>query len=51
LGELIKSSGVVRLLAIGSDARNTVKIFGKGAAFFDTQDNLIDALKQAGKQF
>jgi len=46
MGELIKSSGVVRLLAIGSDARNTVKIFGKGAAFFDTQNDLIEALKQ-----
>jgi UDP-N-acetylmuramoyl-tripeptide--D-alanyl-D-alanine ligase len=46
MGELIKSSGVVRLLAIGSDARNTVKVFGKGAAFFDTQSDLIAALKQ-----
>lgn len=46
MGELIKSSGVVRLLAIGSDARNTVKVFGKGAVFFDSQDDLIEALKQ-----
>ena len=46
MGELIKSSGVVRLLAIGSDARNTVKAFGKGATFFDRQDDLIAALKQ-----
>jgi len=46
MGELIKSNGVARLLAIGSDARNTVKVFGKGAAFFDTQDELIEALKQ-----
>jgi UDP-N-acetylmuramoyl-tripeptide--D-alanyl-D-alanine ligase len=46
MGELIKSSGVMRLLAIGSDARNTVKVFGKGAVFFDTQDDLIEALKQ-----
>ncbi len=46
MGELIKSSGVVRLLAIGSDARNTVKVFGKGAAFFDTPNDLIEALKQ-----
>jgi UDP-N-acetylmuramoyl-tripeptide--D-alanyl-D-alanine ligase len=46
MGELIKSSGVVRLLAIGSDARNTVKIFGKGATFFDTQNELIEVLKQ-----
>jgi len=46
MGELIKSSGVVRLLAVGSDARNTVKIFGKGATFFDTQNDLIEVLKQ-----
>ncbi len=46
MGELIKSSGVARLLAIGSDARNTVKVFGKGAAFFDTQEDLIETLKQ-----
>ena len=46
MGELIKSRGVVRLLAIGSDARNTVKVFGKGATFFDTQNDLIEVLKQ-----
>ena len=46
MGELIKSSGVVRLLAVGSDARNTVKVFGKGATFFDTQNDLIEVLKR-----
>lgn len=46
MGELIKLSGVERLLAIGSDARNTVKIFGKGATFFASQSDLIEALKQ-----
>lgn len=46
MGELIKSSGVVRLLAVGSDARNTVKAFGKGATFFDTHNDLIEVLKQ-----
>ncbi|MFZ2407842.1 MAG: UDP-N-acetylmuramoyl-tripeptide--D-alanyl-D-alanine ligase [Methylobacter sp.] len=46
MGELIKSSGVVRLLAVGSDARNTVKVFGKGATFFDTQNELNEVLKQ-----
>jgi UDP-N-acetylmuramoyl-tripeptide--D-alanyl-D-alanine ligase len=46
MGELIKSNGVVRLLATGSDAKNTVRTFGKGAAFFDTQNELIDVLKQ-----
>jgi UDP-N-acetylmuramoyl-tripeptide--D-alanyl-D-alanine ligase len=45
IGELIKSKGVVRLLAIGSDAKNTVRVFGKGATFFDSQDGLIGALK------
>ena len=46
MGELIKSCGVERLLAIGSDAQNTVKNFGKGAVFFDTQNDLIKVLKQ-----
>jgi UDP-N-acetylmuramoyl-tripeptide--D-alanyl-D-alanine ligase len=45
MGETIKSSGVVRLLATGDDARNTVKTFGAGAEFFDTQNELIDVLK------
>lgn len=46
MGELIKSSGVVRLLATGSDAKKTVEAFGKGATFFDSQESLIDTLKQ-----
>lgn len=46
MGELIRASGVVRLLAVGSDARNTVRIFGQGADFFDTQDDLIEVLKR-----
>jgi UDP-N-acetylmuramoyl-tripeptide--D-alanyl-D-alanine ligase len=46
MGELIKASGVECLLAIGSDARNTVKVFGKGATFFVTQSDLIEVLKQ-----
>jgi UDP-N-acetylmuramoyl-tripeptide--D-alanyl-D-alanine ligase len=45
IGELLSSKGVVRLLAIGSDAKNTVRVFGKGATFFDSQDELIGALK------
>jgi UDP-N-acetylmuramoyl-tripeptide--D-alanyl-D-alanine ligase len=45
IGELIISKGVVRLLAIGSDAKNTVRVFGKGATFFDSQDELINTLK------
>lgn len=46
MGEMIKASGVERLFATGGDARNTVNAFGVGAAFFDNQNELIDALKQ-----
>jgi len=46
IGEMIKSSGVVRLLATGEDARNTVSSFGQGATFFDAQQDLIEVLKQ-----
>jgi UDP-N-acetylmuramoyl-tripeptide--D-alanyl-D-alanine ligase len=45
MGKLISSKGVVRLLALGSDAKNTVRVFGKGATFFDSQDELIGTLK------
>ena len=44
IGELISSKGVVRLLALGSDAKNTVRVFGKGATFFDSQEELINTL-------
>jgi UDP-N-acetylmuramoyl-tripeptide--D-alanyl-D-alanine ligase len=46
IGELIKASGVSRLLAVGADSKNTVRAFGIGATFFETQQDLIDALKQ-----
>lgn len=46
MGNMIKASGVVRLLAVGEDARHTVQVFGEGATFFDSQDELIKALKQ-----
>jgi UDP-N-acetylmuramoyl-tripeptide--D-alanyl-D-alanine ligase len=46
MGELLKASGVTRLLATGADTRNTVRIFGPGATFFEIQNELIDALKQ-----
>ncbi len=46
MGRLIKLNGVVRLLAIGSDARHTVKAFGKGADFFDSQNDLIEVLNR-----
>lgn len=44
LGSLIKSSNVVRLLAVGSDAESTANTFGKGAFFFPTQGALIETL-------
>jgi UDP-N-acetylmuramoyl-tripeptide--D-alanyl-D-alanine ligase len=46
MGELINAMNIVRLLAIGSDARHTVYAFGKGASFFNSQDELINSLKQ-----
>ncbi|MDD5460352.1 MAG: UDP-N-acetylmuramoyl-tripeptide--D-alanyl-D-alanine ligase [Methylococcales bacterium] len=46
LGELIKTSGVKRLLAVGADSKNTVRAFGTGATFFATQQDMIDTLKQ-----
>lgn len=46
MGEMIKASGVVRLLAVGENARHTVQVFGEDATFFDTQEELIATLKQ-----
>jgi UDP-N-acetylmuramoyl-tripeptide--D-alanyl-D-alanine ligase len=46
IGELIKASGVTRLLAVGADSKNTAQAFGTGATFFATQQDLIAALKQ-----
>ena len=46
MGKLIKASGVLRLLAVGEDARHTVQVFGEGASFFDSQAELIENLKQ-----
>jgi UDP-N-acetylmuramoyl-tripeptide--D-alanyl-D-alanine ligase len=45
IGKLIKAKGVLRLMAVGVDARSTVQAFGQGGSFFDTQNELIDALK------
>lgn len=45
LGELIKAKGIVRLMAVGADARNTVQAFGQSGRFFATQNELIEALK------
>jgi len=46
MGVLIKASGVVRLLAVGADSKNTVQAFGSGATFFENQQDLIDVLKE-----
>lgn len=45
LGELIKAKGILRLMAVGTDARNTVEAFGQGGSFFATQNELIETLK------
>ena len=46
LGELMKSMGVDRLFAVGSSAEHTVNKFGEGGSFFNSQQQLITALKQ-----
>lgn len=46
IGEEIKLRGVTRLLAIGADAKNTVKAFGEGATFFTCKEDLIYFLRQ-----
>ena len=46
MGEMIKSTRAARLLAIGSDAENMVRVFGKGATFFATQGDLIETLNK-----
>ncbi|PKM38097.1 MAG: UDP-N-acetylmuramoylalanyl-D-glutamate--2,6-diaminopimelate ligase [Gammaproteobacteria bacterium HGW-Gammaproteobacteria-10] len=46
MGESMKTIGVKRLFATGSDARNTVQSFGEGGIFYETQDELTEALKR-----
>ncbi len=46
MGKLIKSMGIVRVLATGPDAEQTVRAFGKGAFFFESQQDLITALQK-----
>ncbi|WP_404358223.1 UDP-N-acetylmuramoyl-tripeptide--D-alanyl-D-alanine ligase [Methylotuvimicrobium sp. KM1] len=46
MGEDMKAIGVKRLFATGSDARNTVQSFGEGGIFYETQDELTEALKR-----
>ncbi len=46
MAQQIKTSGVIRLMAIGTDSKKTVQAFGGGGTFFETQQYLIDALKK-----
>ena len=46
IAEVIKSSGVNRLFAVGADTKNTVQAFGLGATFYEKQEDLIAELKQ-----
>lgn len=46
MGHLIKDKGVVRLLAVGADAKNTVNGFGEGGQFFETQADLLTVLQR-----
>jgi len=46
MGEAMKTIGVKRLFATGADARNTVQSFGEGGIFYETQDELTEALKR-----
>lgn len=47
MGNMIKASAVQRLFATGDLAKNSVKTFGEGGQFFDTQAQLIETLIQA----
>jgi UDP-N-acetylmuramoyl-tripeptide--D-alanyl-D-alanine ligase len=47
MGEMIKRKGIKRLFATGADARQTATAFGEGGEYFDSQEQLILALKQA----
>jgi UDP-N-acetylmuramoyl-tripeptide--D-alanyl-D-alanine ligase len=46
MGNLIKSMPVSRLFATGELTKSTVAAFGDGAAFFENQQQLIQALNQ-----
>lgn len=45
LAEVIKSSGVERVFAIGDDCLYTVEAFGEGASYYPNQQALISALQ------
>ncbi len=47
MGEMIKAKAVKRLFATGDLAKNTVEGYGDGGEFFDSQEQLIDALTAA----
>ncbi len=47
MGHLIKTLSVQRLFATGELARQTVASFGAGGEFFETQEQLINALQQS----
>lgn len=47
MAALIKSLGVTRLFATGTDAKATVEAFGAGAEYFAIQEDLINSLNQA----
>jgi UDP-N-acetylmuramoyl-tripeptide--D-alanyl-D-alanine ligase len=47
LGKMIKSTPVQRLFAVGLNAKQTVAAFGANGEFFESQEQLIDALNQA----
>ncbi|NOQ34449.1 MAG: UDP-N-acetylmuramoyl-tripeptide--D-alanyl-D-alanine ligase [Methylococcaceae bacterium] len=45
MGKTIREQGVKRVFAVGDDARYSVEAFGEGALFFNSQEELINALK------
>ena len=47
MGQMARSKGVTRLWAVGDDTKNTVSEFGEGGQFFNTQAELLDAIRQA----
>lgn len=46
-GQYAKRYGISRLYALGDLSRNAVKGFGEGAKFFDSREELIDALTKS----
>jgi len=46
-GQHARRCGVSRLYALGDLSRNAVKGFGEGAKFFDSREELIDALTKS----